>query len=138
MTKTNIIIAVITILLVWGIVTGVKLYKGNNSSDSSWKGSLAASSNVAVVNGKQQITITAGQGYTPRITQAKAGMPTEIKIQGRNAYGCESAVRIPELGYSKNLAATWSDIVKLPEQKVWDIINGTCSMGMYSFQIQFN
>lgn len=58
------------------------------------------------MNGKQQITITAGQGYTPRITQAKAGMPTEIKIQGRNAYGCESAVRIPELGYSKNLAAT--------------------------------
>lgn len=138
MTKTNIIIAIVTVLLVGGIVTGVKLYKGDNTSSNAWTVSTAPSSNVVVVNGKQQITITAGQGYSPKMTVAKAGMPTEIKIQGRNAYGCESAVRIPELSYSKNLDPKWSDIVQLPEQKAWDVVNGTCAMGMYSFQIQFN
>lgn len=71
-----------------------------------------------MVDGKQQITITAGQGYNPKVTVAKAGIPTEIKIQGRNAYGCESAVRIPELSYSKNLDPKGSDIVQVPEQKV--------------------
>ncbi|MBP6911489.1 hypothetical protein KBC03_08030 [Patescibacteria group bacterium] len=58
---------------------------------------------MVVLDGKQYITITAAQGYSPRMTQAKAGLPTEITIQGKNAYGCESAVRIPQLSYSKNL-----------------------------------
>lgn len=138
MTKTNIIIAIVTVLLVWGIVTGVKLYKGDDASSNAWTVSTAPSSNVVIVNGKQQITITAGRGYSPKMTVAKAGMPTEIKIQGRNAYGCESAVRIPELSYSKNLDPKWFDIVQVPEQKAWDVVNGTCAMGMYSFQIQFN
>jgi plastocyanin domain-containing protein len=136
MTKTNIIIAIITVLLVWGIVTVVKLYKGENSSNSGWI--TSTSSNVVIVSGKQQITITAWQGYSPRVTQAKAGIPTEIKIQGKNAYGCESAVRIPKLSYSKNLDPKWSDIVQVPEQKAWDVINGTCAMGMYNFQVKFN
>ena len=138
MTKTNIIIAIVTILMVWGIVTGVKLYKGTDTTDAVWTASTSASSNVVMVNGKQQITITAGQWYSPKVTVAKAWVPTEIKIQGRNAYGCESAVRIPKLSYSKSLDPKGSDVVQVPEQKAWDIINGTCAMGMYSFQIKFN
>jgi len=55
------------------------------------------------VNGEQQITITAGAGYRPRVTMAQANMPTKIRIEGDNAYGCESAVRIPQLSYVKNL-----------------------------------
>lgn len=138
MTKTNTIIAIITVLVVWWVVTGVKFYKGNDTSSNAWSVSTSASSNVVVVDGKQQITITAGQGYSPKVTVAKAWIPTEIKIQGRNAYGCESAVRIPELSYSKNLDPKGSDVVQVPEQKAWDVINGTCAMGMYSFQIKFN
>ncbi len=138
MTKTNIIIAIITVILVWGIVTGVKLYKGNDAVDAVWTASTSASSNVVMIDGKQQIIITAGQWYSPKMTVAKAGIPAEIKIQGKNAYGCESAVRIPMLNYSKNLDSKGFDIVQVPEQKAWDIINGTCSMGMYSFQIKFN
>lgn len=138
MTKTNIMITIITLLAVGGLITGVKFYQNNNNENGRGSISTATSSNVVIVDGKQYVTITAGQGYRPRMTQAKAGMPTEIKIQGKNAYGCESAVRIPQLSYSKNLGPSWSDIVQLPAQKAWDVINGTCAMGMYSFQVKFN
>lgn len=139
MSKSNIIIVLITILLVGSIVTGVKIYKANNApTDIAEQTSSSTSSNVKIINGKQQITIIASQGYSPRMTTAKAWIPSEIKIQGNNAYGCESAVRIPKLSYSKNLDPKWSDTVQLPAQKAWDTINGTCGMGMYNFQIKFN
>ncbi len=139
MTRTNIIIVLVTILLVGSLVTGIKIYKANGSpTDISAQTSASTSSNVKMVNGKQQITIIASQGYNPKMTSAKAWIPSEIKIQGNNAYGCESAVRIPKLSYSKNLDPKWSDTVQVPAQKAGDTINGTCWMWMYNFQIKFN
>lgn len=118
----------------------MKLYQGDDSSTNTISASTTTdvSSNVIMVDGKQQITIVAGQGYSPKVTIAKAWVPTEIKIQGNNAYGCESAVRIPKIDYAKNLDPQWYDIIQVTEQNPWDVINGTCGMGMYSFQIKFN
>ncbi len=134
--KTNITIVIITISIVIAIVVWVKIYKKNNPSTVpnaiSW-------SNVVVTNNKQEITVIASawQGYIPRVTTAKAWIPTTLKLQAKNSYWCESAVRIPQLSYSKNLDPNWSDIVNLWEQKAWAILNGTCAMGMYNFQIKF-
>ena len=73
MSKSNIIIVLITILLVGSIVTGVKIYKANNApTDIADQTSSSTSSNVKIINGKQQITIIASQGYSPRMTTAKA------------------------------------------------------------------
>lgn len=140
MTKSNLLVVVITIFLIgWA----VRITKWNKSSDptstTEWTTTAGTvSSNVTETAGKQEITIEAWNGYNPKITMAKANMPTELKIQWKNAYGCESAVRIPALKYSKNLEANWSDVIQLVAQAPWTVINGTCSMGMYNFQIKFN
>lgn len=109
-----------------------------NSNTTKTSGISSISSNVSNVEGKQIITILAWNGkYDPKTTTAKAGMPTSIKLQGKNAYGCESAVRIPSIQYAKNLDPNGSDTVEIPAQTPWSTIDGTCSMGMYRFQVKF-
>ena len=137
MKKNTIIIVIIAVLFVGLLVGGVMWYQNENDSSRGETINGSQTSNVSIVDGKQQIVITAQQWYRPRTTIAKANMPTEIKIQGKNAYGCEAAVRIPQVNYSKIIDPTWSDIVQIPEQKPWDTIYGSCGMGMYSFQITF-
>ena len=90
-----------------------------------------------MVNGKQEISIIAWNGYNPRVPIAKAGVATTIKIQWKNAYGCESAVTIPSLKYAKNLDANGSDSVEVEPQKAWTTMEGLCGMWMYRFQIKF-
>ena len=137
MNKTNITIVVITLTIVIAIIAWVNVYKNKTSSWNSWATTVSAS-NVSITNGTQEITIIAGAGrYSPRITTAKAWLPTILKIQWKNAYGCESAVRIPQLSYSKNLTPAGIDTVTLGEQKPGATINGMCAMGMYNFQIKF-
>ena len=137
MNKSNIIIVIITSFIVAGIAVWVQFYKNKTPSSLPTSNSVSAS-NIAMNNGKQEITIVAWAGkYSPKITTAKAWIPTTLKIQWKNAYGCESAVRIPQLSYSNNLTPTGIDTVNLWEQKVWAVINGMCAMGMYNFQIKF-
>lgn len=94
--------------------------------------------NVAMVNGKQIIEITARGGYAPRATTAKAGVPTIIKLKTNGTFDCSSSVVIPSLGYRNYLPATGETEVVVPEQKPGAVIQGTCAMGMYHFNISFN
>ena len=75
-------------------------------------------SNVAIQDGIQIITIDVGHGYIPAKTTAKAGIPTKIIFQGKNAYGCESSITIPELGYRKNITPNGSDTTDIPSQDI--------------------
>ncbi len=136
MTKSNIIMVLITVLVVVGGIFLMKMNRPDNSSSTD-SSNTGWASNVVVTNGKQQITISAGNGYFPKMTIAKADIPTTLIMQWKNAYGCESAVRIPQLAYTKNLEANESDTITIPAQKAWSTINGTCGMGMYNFQIMF-
>lgn len=137
MKKQTLTIVLVAILFVGWLVGGVMRYQNSGEQNGAATTNGEITSNVSVVNGKQQIVITATQGYRPRTTIAKANIPTEIKIQWKNAYGCEAAVRIPQVNYSKIIDPTWSDIVQISPQKPGDTIYGSCSMGMYSFQIKF-
>lgn len=96
------------------------------------------SSNVTVVDGKQIITITAKGGYSPRITNAKADMPTVLKLDTRGTFDCSSAVTIPSLSYRANLPPSGQTSIDIPPQKDGTVMKGLCSMGMYNFQIRFN
>lgn len=135
MNKSHIIIVVIAVFIVAALTLGVQFYKKDNPSSIS---NSIAWSNVKIIDNKQEITIIAWSArYTPMLTRAKAWLPTTLKIQGKNAYGCESAVRIPQLSYSKNLDSNGSDVVDLWVQNAWSVMNGMCAMGMYNFQIKF-
>ena len=94
--------------------------------------------NIAVVDGKQIITIDAKGGYAPKITIAKAGMPTAIKMNTRGTFDCTSALTIPGVGYRGNLPPSGETYIAVPPQEAGAKLQGLCAMGMYSFTVNFN
>jgi plastocyanin domain-containing protein len=107
-----------------------------------WISSLGAdknsSNNISIVDGKQIITIDAKGGYSPRVTTARADMPTIIKVATNGTFDCSSALTIPSLGYRTNLPPSGSTDVEVPPQKAGTTITGLCAMGMYNFSVNFN
>jgi len=93
--------------------------------------------NVSVVDGKQTVLIDAKGGYLPRLSVAKAGLPTRIVFNTRSTFDCSSAVTIPAIGYSKNLPPSGKTVVELPPQEKGTSLQGLCVMGMYNFVINF-
>lgn len=94
-------------------------------------------SNVTSENGKQIVMITAKGGYFPRVTEAKAGMPTILRIETKGTFDCSSALALPAMNYRKNLPPSGVTEVELPPQKSGSTFEGLCSMGMYRFAIAF-
>lgn len=93
--------------------------------------------NVREEGGKQIIEITARGGYSPRVTEAKAGVPTIIRVKTAGTFDCSSALSLPSLGIRINLPPSGTKDIELPLQSSGSVLNGTCAMGMYNFQIQF-
>lgn len=126
-TTTAIIIAVIiiggAILLINGRSGGMPAQQENIQ-------------NVSVVDGKQIIEIKAKGGYTPRISTAKAGMPTILRFDTNGTFDCSASVRIPSMSISELLPNSGSKDIDLGSPKA-GTIQGSCGMGMYPFQINF-
>ena len=128
--KTIIISILVAIALIGGAMWLVK----NNPADS-----LEPSvNNVSVVDGKQIIEITAKGGYFPRVTLAKANLPTIIKMATAGTFDCSSSLVIPSLGYRHNLASSGVTEIEVPAQASGAKLQGLCSMGMYNFSVNFN
>lgn len=96
-----------------------------------------SASNVTIVDGKQIIEITAKGGYLPRMTLAKADLPTVLRFNTKGTFDCSSVVNIPSLDITKTLPASGITDIDIGTQKV-ATIQGTCGMGMYPFEVQFN
>ena len=94
--------------------------------------------NVAITGGKQVIQINAKGGYAPRVTVAKANMPTVINVQTNGTFDCSSALTVPAVGFRKNLPASGVTQIEIPPQQPGATIKGVCSMGMYNFAVNFN
>lgn len=92
--------------------------------------------NVSMVDGKQVIDITARGGYSPRRSTAKAGIPTILRMNTNGSFDCSVALRIPKLGIAKNLEPSGTAEIDLGSPQA-GTIRGLCSMGMYSFEIDF-
>jgi plastocyanin domain-containing protein len=93
--------------------------------------------NVTTENGKQIITITSKGGYLPKLSLAKADTATILRVKTQGTFDCSSSLKIPRLGISKNLPITGTTDIEIPPQKNGTSLDGTCSMGMYSFRINF-
>lgn len=124
---------VFTVLAIGGIVA--LLRTGGTAVLVAPTGSQA---NVAVVDGKQVIQITAKGGYAPRVTVAKANTPTVINVQTNGTYDCSSSLSIPSVGFRKILPASGMTQIEIPPQKSGATVKGVCAMGMYSFAVNFN
>lgn len=92
--------------------------------------------NVSIIDGKQVIEIRAKGGYTPRVSIAKAKVPTILRFNTNGTFDCSSSVRIPSMGISKFLPQSGTTDIDLGIQKT-GTLQGTCGMGMYPFEIEF-
>ena len=123
--KTNIIIIVFVLLLGF-----LALGKGG---DKNKKENIQ---NVSILDGKQIIEINAKGGYSPRLSIAKANIPTIIRFNTHGTFDCSASIRIQSLDISKILPSsglTDIDITNSPT----GILQGSCGMGMYPFEIDF-
>jgi plastocyanin domain-containing protein len=125
-----------TIIISVGIllVVGFIWFFATSSSQTT----AATGDAVTMVNGIQIIQITARGGYKPNNINAKSNVPTSLWIQTTNTFDCSASVTIPKLNVRENLPNTGNTEIKIPEQASGTTLTGVCSMGMYSFKINFN
>lgn len=121
----------LSILAAAVIIAAAIIYSGVSSVDS-----VPAKDNMSVVDGKQIIELRAKGGYAPRKSIAKAGVPTILRVNTNGTFDCSIAVRIPSMGISKNLQPTGVADIDLGSPAPGRL-QGTCAMGMYPFEIDF-
>lgn len=132
MKNTTIAIIVAFILIAAAILlTNGKVNKNDESNETK-----QAISNVSIVDGKQIIEIQAKGGYLPRRSLAKSGIPTILRFNTKGTFDCSSSIRIPSMNVFKNLPQSGITDIDLGIQKT-GTIQGSCGMGMYPFEIEF-
>lgn len=123
---------VLAIIIGVAIIGGTLFLVGKGSS----KVANVPANNVTVVDGKQIIEINAKGGYQPRKSIAKAGIPTIIRFNTKGTFDCSSSVRIPSMNISQVLPQSGNTDIDIGTQQVV-ALQGTCGMGMYPFEIDF-
>ena len=123
---------IVSIIIAGVVIAGAIFLAGGGSST----GGQPDGQNVSVVNGQQIIEISAKGGYQPRTSLAKADLPTIIRFNTAGSFDCSSAVRIPSLRISRNLPISGVTDIDIGRPKLGSL-RGTCSMGMYRFEIKF-
>jgi len=127
----NNIALVFVVLTVLG--AGILLFSLKPESNKEGSGDTISTS-----GDKQIIDLTAKGGYSPSVINAAADKDTILRVNTNNTFDCSTALTIPKLGVQKNLPSTGKTEIALGIQKAGAEINGTCSMGMYSFKIKFS
>lgn len=120
----------IALLLIGGAIMFTK------GSPKVNNGNIVSANNVTIEDGVQIIEIRAKGGYTPRSSVAKAGIPTILRFDSKGTFDCSASVRIPKMNISKSLDFSGLTDIDLGVQTV-GTLKGTCSMGMYPFEIVF-
>ncbi|MCX6754529.1 MAG: hypothetical protein NTU81_01735 [Candidatus Nomurabacteria bacterium] len=133
--KNKTALIIITLGLIVGI--GIIFLGGRNEGDNTNNSNTIVEQvqNTEIKDGIQYITIKAGGGYSPRISVAKAGIPTKLVVKTNGTYDCSSSLRISSIGYQKILQKTGEEIIDLGISKTGVPIRGVCGMGMYSFVV---
>jgi plastocyanin domain-containing protein len=126
MNKTALIILSIGLIFIFGFVLfgkgGVEPVSVNN---------------VEVVDGIQYVRITAGGGYFPGVSMAKAGVPTVLVVKTNGSFDCSSALVVRAVSFQEILPRTGETEIDLGVREINETVEGLCSMGMYNFAINF-
>jgi len=125
---------VITLALVIGI--GIVFLGSSKLNNNTATG--GATQNVEIRDGVQYITVNARGGYSPKVSAAKAGIPTKLIVKTNGTYDCSASLVIRSVGFQKILAQTGEEVIDLGTPKAGQPLYGVCGMGMYSFSINFN
>ena len=122
----SIIASIILITGLWYVVTHPSAPTTNTESQMQ---------SAEIKDGIQYVTMTAKGGYTPQTTYITSNTPTKLIIKTNNTYDCSAAVVIRSVGFQKILQPTGEEMIDLGTPKAGEKIQGTCSMGMYHFEI---
>lgn len=74
-------------------------------------------------------------GYQPLTREVEAGKPFVIRMSTENSYDCGNALNIPRFNIMKTLPFTGSVDIPIPALEKGEVLEGSCSMGMYKFYI---
>ena len=124
MNKTVLIIITLGLIVVIGIIF------------SSGQGSGSAQ-NVEIRDGIQYVTINAKGGYFPKVSTAKAGIPTKLIVKTDSTFDCSAALSVRSAGFQEILPQTGETEIDLGIPKAGEPLEGICGMGMYSFLVNF-
>lgn len=127
--------------IVFGLVVVALIFGGiiwlKNTPNANKVSSQETSGNpVEMIDGKQVIQIRAKGGYFPMSIDATAGIPTILRVSTSGTFDCSSAIRVPSMDISKNLPPTGKTDIDLGIPEAGKLA-GTCGMGMYPFEINF-
>ena len=129
----KIALSIITVALVIGL--GI-IFLGGSQNDTE-SALTQSGQNIEIRDGVQYITIDAKGGYSPRVSSAQADVPTKLIVRTNGTYDCSSALVIRSIGYQKTLPQTGEEIIDIGTSKAGSSVQGTCSMGMYNFSVNF-
>jgi plastocyanin domain-containing protein len=129
MNKT--VYVIITLALVIGI--GI-VFLGNSKKNNT---TGEATQNSEIKDGIQYITVNAKGGYSPKVSTAKAGIPTKLIVKTEGTYDCSASLVIRSVGFQKILPQTGEEVIDLGIPKAGQPLQGLCGMGMYNFVINF-
>lgn len=127
--KSTALSIIVAALLIGGAIV---FMRGGTSNEAAH----TPQNNVTVVDGKQIVEISAKGGYQPRVSVAKAGLPTILRFDTKGTFDCSSSVRIPSMDISKNLPQTGTTDIEVGIAQA-GTLQGTCGMGMYPFEVTF-
>jgi len=127
MSKTALIATTFFLVVVLG---GVFLWSSSKIEESAGR-------NVEVRDGVQFITVNARGGYSPKISSAKAGIPTKLIMKTSGTYDCSSSLAIRSIGFKKVLPSKGETEIDIGIPEIGKPLEGVCSMGMYNFTINF-
>ena len=128
---------IIAIIIGAAFIVGAFFLSGKDTPTTTTTDKAQPQNNVTVEGGKQIVAISAKGGYLPRITEAKADMPTTLQIETTGTFDCSSTLNLPSMNFQKNLPPTGITEVDIPPQPAGSTFEGLCGMGMYRFEIAF-
>jgi plastocyanin domain-containing protein len=127
-----------SIILTLALVIGLGIVFLGGSKNSTPTASTGIAQNVEIRDGVQYITIDAKAGYSPRVSAAKAGIPTKLVVKTNGTYDCSASLAIRSIGYQKILPQTGKEMIDIGTPKAGEPLQGVCGMGMYNFLINFS
>lgn len=128
-------IIIVVALVISVIIFFSESYKSDNNTKVS---NIEQSSNIEIRDGIQYVIVNARGGYFPRISNAKADVPTKLVIKTQGTYDCSAYLVINSLGYRNSLPSNGETVIDAGTHSPGELLRGTCGMGMYSFTINFN
>ncbi|MET9953652.1 sulfite exporter TauE/SafE family protein [Streptomyces sp. NPDC006339] len=118
--------------------SGPFIVEGGDGSGSGKGGTTGADPAPVRIdaNGKQIVTLTVTDFYTPTSFTAKTGVPTTLVLHGKDSGGCARAFTIPELGVQEIVKRDGDIEIDLGTRKA-GTLRFSCAMGMQTGSIDF-